>query len=205
MPFGSIHTSAEIDFLTGTVTNTVAGDNDVSGLNIVLGGNTELSFAKVGVLLVYTSGQDPNENPAAGGDVNANGINGNYPVAIIITNIGAISAAPKDGQCLSIDGTGLGGAPGCIGGSGLTALKVSGSKEVMDKTTLDVAAIWAQASEDNASGENAIGIELDVVAKYSVTDSFHFLGGVGYLMTGDFYGTDSDNKVVLVTEAQFTF
>jgi len=154
---------------------------------------------------IYTTGQDEDELTKPDGDINVNGINGNYPVGIIITNIGAISAAPKDGQCLSIDGAGLGGAPGCIEGHGLTALKLSGSVMPMDKVTLDAAAIWAQASEDNAAGENAIGIELDGVATYNITDNAHLKAAVGYLIADDFFGDDPDDKLVAVLEASFTF
>ena len=204
-PLGPVSYRGEVDFLTGSISNSDGVEPDLQGFNVVLEFGADVGPADVGFTAIYTTGQDEDELAKPDGDINVNGINGNYPVGIIITNIGAISAAPKDGQCLSIDGESLGGAPGCIEGHGLTALKLSGSVMPMDKVTLDAAAIWAQASEDNAAGENAIGIELDGVATYNITDNAHLKAAVGYLIADDFFGDDPDDKLVAVLEASFTF
>ncbi len=104
-------------------------------------------------------------------------------------------------------GSSLGNAvPNCIGGSGLTAVKLSGSAKTMDKLTLDGAVIWAQSTEENpTTEESAIGIEVDATAKWNFTESLHLLGGIGYLIADDFFGKDPDNMTVLVAEVGFTF
>lgn len=59
--------------------------------------------------------------------------------------------------------------------------------------TLILAGVYAQALEDVKVGTATIkadplGIEVDVVAVYNITDNVYFLGGAGYLMAGDFFG-----------------
>jgi hypothetical protein len=199
---GAIGYNGEVDFLSGSISRSAGDEPDLAGLNVVLGGRTEVGPAMVGLTLIYASGQDPDETD----EINVNGIDGNYPVGIIITNGGARSLAPKDGTCLSINGASLGGVPNCIGGLGLTAVKLSGSAMVMEKTVVGLDVIWAQSSEDNpATEESAIGIELDGTAKYNFTDSLHLLGGVGYLIADDFFGEEPDDMYVLVAELGYAF
>jgi hypothetical protein len=202
---GPIRYAGEIDILSGSISNQAGVEPDLRGLNIVMEFSTLTGPFEVGLTGIYASGQDPDEDPSTGGDLNVNGINGNYPTGIILTNGGARSLAPKDGTCLSINGASLGGVPNCIGGSGLTAAKLSGSSTIMKKVTLEAAAIWAQATEDNSAGENSIGWELDGTAKYLFQENFHLLGGIGYLIAGDFFGSDPDNLMVLVAELAFKF
>lgn len=202
MEIGSLRIHGEIDYLSGNLT-TGGAEVDLSGMNLALGAKLERPIP-IGIDLIYASGDDPND-----AEVNVNGINGNYPIGIIITNVGARSLAPKDGTCLSINGGSLGGVPNCIGGSGLIAAKLSTGLRP-GRWEIDLAGIWAKSAEDSpSSGERDIGIEIDATAAYALTKRLHILGGVGYLLTGDFFksGTnpDPDNMVVLVSQLSYTF
>jgi hypothetical protein len=199
---GSLRVHGEIDYLSGNLT-TGGTEVDFNGMNLVLGAKLERSVP-VGIDLIYASGDDPND-----AEVNINGINGNYQVGIIITNVGTRSLAPKDGTCLSINGGSLGGVPNCIGGSGLIAAKLSTGLKP-GRWEIDLAGIWAKSAEDSpTSGERDIGIEIDATAAYALTQRLHILGAVGYLLTGDFFKSSAnlnpDNMVVLVSQMRYTF
>jgi hypothetical protein len=188
----------EVDFLTGEH-ETTADTLDVGGMNVVLGGRMQMGIP-IGLDLIYATGDDLSD-----ADVNVNGLNGNYPVGIIITNGGARSLAPKDGTCLSINGGSLGGVPNCIGGAGLMAVKLStGMKN--RRVSLDFAGIWARSVEEPVvDGDTDIGIELDGTVTYTLTKNLTALGGVGYLVSGDFFGPDADNQLVMVSQLSYTF
>lgn len=201
---GGISVKGEVDYLTGEQ-NVGGAKTDLEGLNIVLGGKMTAGAVPIGLDLIYTSGQDAGSTS----EVNVNGLNGNYPVGIIITNSGARSLDTKDGTCLSINGSSLGGSGGCYGGQGLTAIKLS-SGYTHGPHVVDVAAIWAQATEDAGAGTDSdIGIELDATLTWALTKRLSLLGGIGYLMSGDFYKTvanpDPDAQTVLVTQLRHTF
>ena len=203
---GPLHVHGEIDYLTGE--QTIAGTKeDLDGLNLAVGVKLDAGAIPLGVDLIYTSGQDAG---ATATERNVNGLNGNYPVGIIITNTGARSLDTKDGTCLSVGGTGLGGSGGCIDGQGLTAIKLS-SGLTHGPHVVDVAAIYAKATEDAGAGTDTdIGIELDATLTWTLTKRLSALGGVGYLIAGDFFkGTNpnapTDNLTVLVTQLRYTF
>ena len=208
---GSMHLHGELDYLNGKAKIGGVSD-DLKGLNFTVGAKVETGTVPIGVDLIYTSGQDQNSTSEA----NVNGLNGNYPVGIIITNSGARSLDTKDGTCLSVMGPGngsgsLGGSNGCIGGSGLTAIKVS-TGITHGPHVVDVAAIWANASEDpdgGGVGKKDVGIELDATVTMELAKKLSLLGGVGYLMSGDFYKTagnsNPDPQTVLVTELSYKF
>ncbi len=202
---------AELDYLNGTANQVVGSDIDIKGYNVVLGAKMQAGAIPLGVDLIYTSGQDNNSATEA----NMNGLSGNYPVGIIITNSGARSLGVTDGTCLSPNGSAAygGGSPNCIGGDGLTALKVS-TGITHGPHVVDLAAIWAQASEDpDGAGpaDKSIGIELDATLTWTLTKRLNWLAGVGYLLVGDYVKSAptntgaTDNPTVLVTQLSYTF
>jgi len=202
---------AELDYLDGTANQAVGSDIDIKGYNIVLGAKLQAGPVPLGVDLIYTSGQD---NTSAT-EVNMNGLSGNYPVGIIITNSGARSLGVTDGTCLSPNGSAAygGGSPACVGGDGLTALKVS-TGVTHGPHVVDLAAIWARASEDpDGAGpaDESIGIELDATLTWTLTKRLNWLAGVGYLLVGDYVQSApantgvTDNATVLVTQLSYTF
>jgi hypothetical protein len=212
LDMNGLKVKAEFDILNGTFSPLAPGaDVDLKGYNLVLGGKLDAGGIPLGVDLVYTSGQDP----SATDETNVNGLSGNYPLGIIVTNSGAISWGVTDGTCLSVDGgvSYSGGSLNCVGGSGLTAIKVS-SGMTHDSHVVDVAAIWARASEDPdgsaGPGGEDYGIELDATVTWSLTKNLSLLGGIGYLLAGDYWESRNasgatDNPMVLVTQLGYTF
>jgi hypothetical protein len=91
----------------------------------------------------------------------------------------------------------------------LTAVKVS-TGVVHGPHTVDVAAIYAKATEDAGPGTDTdIGIELDAMLTWALTKRLSAMGGIGYLLSGDFYKTvgnpDPDAQTVLVAQLAYTF
>jgi hypothetical protein len=197
---GALRLKGEFDYLTGDQ-KIGAAETDLEGMNLVLGAKLNAGVVPIGVDLIYTTGQDA----GSASEVNVNGLNGNYPVGIILTNSGARSLDTKDGTCLSINGGSLGGSANCYGGQGLTAVKVS-TGVVHGPHTVDVAAIYAKATEDAGPGTDTdIGIELDAMLTWALTKRLSASGGIGYLISGDFYGPNADEQTVLVTQLAYTF
>jgi hypothetical protein len=204
---GPLTLGAEIDYLTGSVTNPGGTEPDLEGLNVQVSGGLGVGPANVGLTFLYASGDDP-----ADADININGLDGNYATGFILTNSGARSLQPKDGTCLSANGTRLGGAPNCIAGSGLLAIKGTGSINPIDRLNLQADIIYAMSAEDKstANPNDDVGIELDGTARFKLDDNLSFMGGIGYLITGDWWKTasgnpDTDNIILLVGEMSYHF
>lgn len=204
---GPLTLGAEIDYLTGNIT-APATFNDLSGLNFQLSGGMGVGPANAGLTFLYAKGQDPNSTTEA----SINGIDGNYATGYILTNSGARSLQPKDGTCLSQNGSPVVGAPGCILGSGLIAIKGTGSISPVDRLSLQGDIIYANSSEDSTplNSSNDIGVELDGTARYKLDDNLSLMGGVGYLITGDWWKSassdpDPDNIILFVAEMSFHF
>lgn len=205
MDAGGVQVKGEFDYMTGE--QNIGGTKmDLGGYNIVVGGKMTAGSLPLGVDLIYTSGADPTSTS----ERNVNGLNGNYPVGIILTNVGAVSGDTKDGTCLSPNGGSLGGSSGCIDGAGLTALKVSIGM-VHGSHTIDVAAIYAKSTKEPvAGGDTDIGIELDATLSMTLTKRFSVLAGLGYLMAGDYFKfgvptAATDDLMVGVLQASYTF
>lgn len=213
LDMNGINLKAELDFLNGTnKNNTVVGDDvDIQGYNLVLGGKVDAGGMPLGVDLVYTSGQD---NSPTATEANMNGLSGNYPLGIIVTNSGARSLGVTDGTCVGVGGgsTYAGGSPGCIGSDGLAAIKVS-TGITHGPHVVDLAAIYARSTEDpddTGPGGEDFGIELDATVTWTLTKSLNLLAGAGYLLAGDYFEAlnatgATDNLVVLVTQLSYTF
>ena len=201
---GGLRLKGEFDFMNGTHKIPAGTDMDITGMNLVLGAKLSAGMIPLGVDVIYTTGQD------SATEHNINGLSGNYPVGIILANTGAVSDTYKDGTCLSIGGARAytGGALNCVDGDGLTAVKVS-TGMVHGPHTFDVAAIYAQSTEDSALGNSDIGIELDVMVTWALTKRLSAMGGIGYLIAGDYFKaaatSPTDNMTVLVTQLAYTF
>lgn len=207
---GGLRLKGEFDFMDGTNKRPLLTDRDIKGMNLVLGAKLNAGAIPLGVDFIYTTGLDPAK---AGTEFNINGLSGNYPVGIIITNTGAVSDTYKDGTCLSIGGgrAYAGGALNCLNGDGLTAVKVS-TGMVHGPHTVDVAAIYAKSTEEPVAlnGDTDIGIELDATLTWALTKRLSAMGGIGYLISGDYWkfgvaAAPTDNMTVLVTQLAYTF
>lgn len=202
---GPLTLSAEIDYLTGDMNNNTASA-DLGGLNFQGGGSVNTGPANVGLMLLYASGDSPSDS-----DVNVNGIDGNFPTGIILTNGGARSLAPKDGTCLGVNGAALGGVPNCVNSDGLKAIKGTASISPVDRLNLQADVIYAKASGAQfGGGDTEIGWELDGTAKYQVDDNLSVMTGIGYLIADDYWKTSAaapspDNMIVIVGEMSFHF
>src|SRR5256712_2862303 len=105
------HGIFEADLIRGVVTNPVVPVPLLQGHNILAGADMDVGPANFGLTLVYSSGQDAGD-VTSGKRANFNGINGDFPLGIITTNLGAPSAAPVDGPCPSFTRGSIGGRPG---------------------------------------------------------------------------------------------
>jgi hypothetical protein len=205
---GPLTLGGEIDYLTGNISNPTTTFTDLEGLNLQVSGGMNAGPAHVGVTILYVEGQDPTNTTEA----NINGLDGNYATGLILTNSGARSLQPKDGTCLSQDGGSVLGAPGCILGSGLIAIKGTGSISPVNRLSLQADLIWAQSAEDSSAtnSSNSIGVELDGTARYKIDDNLSIMGGIGYLMAGDWWkpataSPDPDDIILVVGEMSFHF
>ena len=193
------HGIFEADLIRGAVTNPLARGALIQGHNILAGADTDVGPANFGLTFVYSSGQDAGD-VSSGKRSNMNGINGDFPLGIITTNVGARSPAPVDGTCPSFSGSGLGGRPGCFGGSGLITTKgaVSYTPPTMSKLNLEFDVLYDRASRQRPiqsaagssfyiKGGDTIGTELNFLLRYAVTKEMSFTAGWGILFAGNFF------------------
>jgi hypothetical protein len=196
---GPIHGLFEADLIRGVVKDPTSRGALLQGHNFLVSADTDVGPANFGLSFVYSSGQDAGD-VTTGKRANINGINGDFPLGIITTNVGARSPAPVDGTCPSFSGGSLGGRPGCFAGSGLTAIKFAASftPPTMPKLNLefDVLQDWAsrQRPIQSAAGSSVfikggdnIGTELDFLLRYAVTKEMSFTAGWGILFAGNFF------------------
>lgn len=196
---GILHGIFEGDFIRGDVQDTRSRGALLQGHNVYLGGDVTLGFVNVGVSLVHASGQDAGDLQS-GKRSNINGINGDFPLGIIVTNVGARSPAPVDGTCPSFSGAALGGRPGCFAGSGLNTVKLAVivSPPTMPKLGLEFDALYNKSARDRPiqvaagssgfiKGGDEIGTELDFFLRYAITKELSFTAGWGMLFPGDWF------------------
>ncbi len=200
---GRFNTLFEADLLRGVVKDPASQGALLQGHNILANANTDVGPGNVGLTFVYSSGQDAGD-VTTGKRANINGINGDYPLGIITTNVGARSPAPVDGTCPSFSGGGLGGRPGCFAGSGLITFKASGNvtPPTLPKLNLELSVLYNLASRKRpiqtaagsttfTKGGNKIGTEVDLLARYAVTKDLSLTAGWGMLFAGDFFEAPS--------------
>ena len=225
------HGIFEADLIRGWVKDPNGQGALLQGHNVLAGADVDVGAANLGLTLVYSSGQDAGD-VTSGKRANINGINGDFPLGIITTNVGARSPAPVDGTCPSFNGGGLGGRPGCFGGSGLVTAKFAASytPPTMPKVNLEFDVLYDRASRQRPvqtavagvfiKGGDYIGTELDVFLRYAITKEMSFTAGLGYLFTGNYFEapsalvglfpgnpltTKADNMTVGVLELRYQF
>jgi hypothetical protein len=202
---GTLHGVFEADLIRGVIQNPSGPGPLLQGYNLLLGGDVDLGGGlNVGATFLQSSGQDAGDL-STGKRANINGINGNYTMGIITMNVGARAPAPIDGTCPSwFDAQGLGGRPGCYGGSGLTAFKFSASytPPTMPKLNIegDVIPVWsardrpiqtAAGSPNFTKGGNHIGTELDIFLRYQILKDVTAVAAFGYMITGNYFEAPS--------------
>jgi hypothetical protein len=228
----AFHGIFEADLIRGAVTNPTGPGPLLQGHNILAGADVDVGPANVGLTFVYSSGQDAGD-VTSGKRANINGINGDFPLGIITTNVGARSPAPVDGTCPSFTGGGLGGRPGCFGGSGLATAKLAASytPPTLPKVNLEFDVLYNRASRQRPiqsaalspifiKGGDYIGTELDVFLRYAITKEMSFTAGLGYMFAGNYFEAptaatvgvganpttrSADNMTVGVLELRYQF
>ena len=193
------HGIFEADLIRGVVTGPFSQGELLQGHNIVAGADVDVGQANFGLTLVYSSGQDAGDG-SSGKRANFNGINGDFPLGIITTNVGARSPAPVDGTCPSFTGASLGGRPGCFGGSGLVTAKFAASytPPTLPKVNLEFDVLYDRAGRQrpiqSAAGSSVfikggdyIGTELDFFLRYAITKEMSFTAGWGYMFAGNYF------------------
>ncbi len=200
--FGAINLGAEFDYLTGSADVTAGDGVDLEGMNVLVGVGLDVAAVDVGVTALYTTGQD-----ADGDEININGLSGNFVLGNILVNDNILS--DREGQCASFGGARIGsGGASCVGGFGIMALKVSAGLEGVPfgKTChTEVAAIWAQTSEDTAAGDSDLGVEIDLNHRHKLDDNVAVAVNLGYLLSGDAFGTDPDNQLKGIIALNYMF
>ncbi|MEW6248100.1 MAG: hypothetical protein AB1555_15505 [Nitrospirota bacterium] len=206
---GIFHGVFEADLIRGVIQNPNGPAPLLQGYNLLLGGDVDLGGGlNVGATFLHSSGQDAGDL-STGKRANINGINGNYTMGIITMNVGARSPAPIDGTCPSwFDAQGLGGRPGCYGGSGLTAFKFAANytPPSMPKLNIegDVIPVWtardrpiqtAAGSPNFTKGGDHIGTELDIFLRYQILKDLSAVAAYGYLITGNYFEAPSATTV----------
>jgi hypothetical protein len=95
-----------------------------------------------------------------------------------------------------------------IGLNNALALKASGTFAFTKQLSLMGAVVWAQADETAANQDSDMGIEIDALLKYALTENVTLQTGVGYLSVGDYYqvaGVTPDDPLVVTAHAVVAF
>ncbi|HLG22722.1 MAG TPA: hypothetical protein VI382_07890 [Candidatus Manganitrophaceae bacterium] len=204
--FGPLSLNLEFDYLTGTEDVTAGSSIDLTGMNLLIVAGMDAGAADLSLALLYTSGEDTSAT-----ETNVNGISGNFVLGNILVNDNINS--DREGQCASVAGGRIGsGAADCVGGAGVTGLKVSaGLPGFMTKNChTEGALIWAQTTEEAAAGaDKELGIEVDLNHKHKLDDNVSVGINFGYLLTGDAFktvaNTSPDNMIKGVISLNYMF
>lgn len=196
---GPVGLKAEVQYTSGTNDPLEGADVDVTGLGGYVGVTVNAGpMVSIGVEGAYAAGDDPSTKE------NEGGFKGEYQSpfwSIILYNnldypgyLGSWA-----GNRVTSDYAGdTGVANSYAGKASVTITPVKG-------LAIIGAAVYAAAIEDvvvkttkdgvttsTTHEADALGTELDLLVKYNLTDNVYFLGGVGFLMAGDFFGNVDD-------------
>ncbi|HIE64791.1 MAG: hypothetical protein ABGX83_07680 [Nitrospira sp.] len=185
---GPIAGRFEIDFLEGTIEGVGPADIDLEGLNLLVGAGMPIGPANIDLSFLLTSGDESPTDTK----INVNGVSGNFVLGNILVNDDINS--DRDGQCASVmagplSGRMGSGGRGCIGGLGITAVKLS-AVLASDICHTELAVIWAQTTEDPAVGADSdLGVEIDLNHDHKLDDNLSIAVNLGYLASGDAWKT----------------
>jgi hypothetical protein len=202
---GPVDLAFEVDAMGGELNNTGAPTVDLSGLNVLLGGTVSVgSSASAGLTFLHTRGSEGKVD-----EINVTGISGNYVFANILVNDNLMS--DREGMCPNVGGSRVGsGASGCIGGAGITAVKLAVNlPDATPDCDIDVAVILAKATERPVPGaDRDLGVELDANMVHQLDENLTMNVNLGYLFAGDFWqsaGGPGDNIVKAVAALNYSF
>jgi hypothetical protein len=186
----------ELNHIWGSI-DASATDTKISGVSAM----AEVTMGKLEVTFVYGSGQDPSttqatSTPATGGKINVNALSANYKLGQILIDNGYRS--DREGGSLDVKGRGI------------VALK--GAYKIVDneKSSADVAVIFAQTAEDASTAVTShdLGVELGGYAACQLDKNLELSAGAGYLFAGKAWETlnkNTHNPIKLHVGATLSF
>jgi hypothetical protein len=187
-----VNISTELMYATGKddyVDN--AKDQDKTGILAYVGATMPAGPVNVGLEFGYAAGNDPGTKENEGALFMD--YNGPFNSFILFNNF-------------DLDGWNSKYSEGADKGlNNALALKLTGTMAASKQLSFMGAVVWAQADQTIANQDSDMGIEVDLLAKYAVTENATLQAGVGYLSAGDFYGKDTDDPMVVTAHMVVTF
>ena len=188
---GPAKITAEAAYLTGEDDKSTGQDIDKSGLMAYVGATMPVGPVGVGLEFGYAQGDDPGSKDENEGTL-FHDYNGPFNSFILFNNF-------------DLDGWNSVYSGGVDRGlNNAMALKASGTFAMNKQLSFMGAGVWAQADETKANQDSDLGVELDLLAKYALTENVTLQAGFGYLWAGDFYG-EVDDPWVGTAHAIVTF
>lgn len=161
------------------ITATDKSGIDVGAYLFALGGSTDVDKLNLHGQIFYASGQDPDDDFTAGDDLTqfTGPVGQSYYWSEImgygIFDYDVSNGSPADRI------------------RNIMAANIGATIKPMDKLSLTGDLWYAQLAEDNANGDNDLGIEIDLVASYSLLDNVTLDAVFAYLVAGDATTGDS--------------
>lgn len=194
---GPANVAAEVDLFSGDVT----ADDSFEGTNLLLSGSMPVGPVGLNVAVLYATGQDPDST-----DLNINTIDGDFRASNILVrddfnNYEGVSS-------LSV-GAGAAGSY-LVGGLGLQAIKVAATLPTMKAMhathTPEIGLVYARTSEDDADGDNDLGVEIYANTNCVFDQNLSGNVGIAFVSAGDVLAlSPADPEDQLKVEASLTF
>ncbi len=162
---------------------------DVSAYLLAFGGSADVDKVNLHGQFIYASGQDPDDD-----ELNrfVGPIGQSYYWSEIM-GYGIFDWDVSNGSC----GDRI---------ADLMAVGFGATMKPMDKLSLTGDLWYAQLAEDNANGDNDLGIEIDLIASYSLLDNVTVDAVFAYLVAGDATtGASSDDADPIEAGVQLSF
>lgn len=176
---GPVDIKGEVAFVTGKNDNAATADVDYQGLGVYLGAFLPAGPVGLGLEAAYVSGDDPGTK-----DKNEGAFSEDYQgpfYSIILFN--------------NLDVSGYAGESNLSGDTSLAnaiAGKFSVSAKPLPALALNGAVVYATRDQVAAGKSKDMGVEIDLVGVYSITENVSWTIGAGYLVAGDYYGDVKD-------------
>ncbi len=177
---GPANLAAEVAFATGTDDYDGGDDIDASALMAYVGAFMPAGPVNVGLEVAYSQGDDPTttDNEAA----YSQEYQGPFSSFILFNNF------DLNGWVSNYSGD--------TGVKNALAGKVSATMAASKELSFMGAVVYAMADQTAEGQDDQLGVEVDLLAKYMVTENVSAAVGFGYLSAGDYYGDDVDNPWV---------
>lgn len=181
---GAANIKADVEIQSGS-DETGAADVDYAGMAVLLGADMKAGGNTIAVELGYGTGD---EGKADETTQFINFLSSGVPYVGFVYNTRVAGACGiQTGLC------------------GTTYLKGSVTAPVTEAIKVKADALYLLATEENAAGEDEIGIEIDAKMTYSLARNLVYWIEGGYLLAGDFYGASPDDAYALRHGIELSF